>query len=58
MPVFWTRAAVLLHGWRAELAFEEGTEILVATIEARTHWATGGRDCRGLSGHHQLTLCI
>lgn len=29
-----TRAAVPLHDWRAELTFEEGTEILVVTMEA------------------------
>ena len=39
-----TRAAVFLRDWRAELTFEEGTEILVATIEARTQWATRGCD--------------
>ena len=28
---------MLFRGWRVELTLEEGTEILVATIEARTH---------------------
>ena len=32
----WTRAAVPLHAWRAELTFEEDTGIVEPTIEAPT----------------------
>ena len=41
---FWTRAALLLHAWRAELTLEEDTGIVEATINARTLCGVSGCD--------------